>query len=407
MADFPAGFLWGSSTAAHQVEGGNTNSDWWAWEHADGGTAKEPSGDAIDHWNRYEADFALLASLGQNAHRFSVEWARIEPAENEFSSAALGHYRRVLESLHRHGLTPFVTLHHFTLPRWFAERGGWLADDALDVFARYADRVLRELGELMTYIGTINEPQILASNGYLTGEFPPGFQDLDRARRVNLVLADAHLCAVEAVRAASPRSQVGPCLQLSPVHPLRPGDADDLAVVARVKGFLVDTHLDSLRAASDPGDFIGLQYYTRGIVDAASAAMSAPPPEDAELSQIGQEVYPAGLGEVLADLKHLGLPVLITENGIATTDDVQRQRYILAHLREIKNALEQGVDVRGYLHWSAFDNYEWGSYEPRFGLIGIDREHALRRVVRASAVLYGEVARAGSLSPLERALSHA
>src|SRR5688572_6893720 len=158
MPDFPDEFLWGSSTAAHQVEGGNTNNDWWAWEHKPDSPVQEPSGDGIDHLHRYDADYALLASLGQNAHRFSFEWSRIEPAEGEFSQAALDHYKRVLESQHRHGLTPFATLFHFTSPRWFADRGGWLAPGALDLFGRYAERVAQALGDLVPYMGTVNEP---------------------------------------------------------------------------------------------------------------------------------------------------------------------------------------------------------------------------------------------------------
>jgi len=149
MRDFPADFLWGSSTGAHQVEGGNTNNDWWQWEHTPASTAVASSGDGIDHWHRFETDFALLSSLGQNAHRFSLEWSRIEPAEGEFSRAALDHYAQVLESLARHGLTAFATLYHFTLPQWFAARGGWLAPDALDILGHYVGQVATTLGDLI------------------------------------------------------------------------------------------------------------------------------------------------------------------------------------------------------------------------------------------------------------------
>src|SRR5689334_5577391 len=162
VPEFPTDFYWGSATAAHQVEGGNTNNDWWAWEHTPGSAAVESSGDAIDHYHRYDADFALLASLGQNAHRFSLEWSRIEPAPGEFSQAALDHYMRVLESLATHGLTALMTLYHFTLPRWFAERGGWLAEDAVDLFGRYVERVAGAVGDLSPYFCTVNEPQIQA-----------------------------------------------------------------------------------------------------------------------------------------------------------------------------------------------------------------------------------------------------
>lgn len=400
MTEFRAGFLWGSATAAHQVEGGNHNNDWWEWEHRGDSPCQESSGDGIDHWNRYREDFALLASLGQNAHRFSLEWSRIEPAENEFSHAALDHYARVLDSLHDQGLTAFVTLYHFTLPRWFAQRGGWMADDAVQLFGRYVERVADRLGDLMPYVGTVNEPSVLVANAYLTGAFAPGEKDIEKCRQVNRTLAVAHRVAVAALRSGRGRPAVGTCLQISPVDPLRPGDPDDLATVRKIQDFFADPNLDDLAAADDPGDFVGLQYYSRGLADATAPSLSCPPPEGAETTQMGWEVYPAGFGRVLRELATLGLPIIVTENGIATTDDEQRRRFLTSHLTELKKAIDDGVDVRGYFHWSAFDNFEWGTYTPRFGRIGIDRDNDLRRIVRPSAVLYGEVARANSLAPV-------
>jgi beta-glucosidase len=224
VTGFPPDFLWGSATAAHQVEGGNTGNDWWDWEHAPGSPTVEPSGDAIDQWHRYPDDIALLAALGQNAHRFSLEWSRIEPAEGEFSSAALDHYARVLECLARHDLTAFATLYHFTLPRWFAARGGWLAPDALDLFGRYVERVSDALGDLIPCACTVNEPQVVASQGHAVGQFPPGRQDLAEATRVNAVLAQAHRAATAALRAGRGSPHVGTCLQLPLAEPLRPDD---------------------------------------------------------------------------------------------------------------------------------------------------------------------------------------
>ena len=406
MNDFPADFLWGSSTAAHQVEGGNTNNDWWDWEHAPGTKATESSGDAIDQWHRYPDDFALLASLGQNAHRFSLEWSRIEPAEGEFSRAALDHYRRVLASLRHNDLTPFTTLYHFTLPRWFAKRGGWLAEDALDIFTRYVQRVAAALGDELSYVGTINEPQVLSAMGYLTGSFPPGMQDRDTAIRVNRLLAEAHRRAVGVLRAGPGRPQIGTCLQIAPAEPFRPGDEADIALADRLRVYNEETHIEDLRAAEDPGDFVGLQYYSRLRVDARNPAMQADLPEGTEVSQMGWEVYPEGFAQALTSVASSGLPVLVTENGIATADDSQRVRYLASHLEVLQRARETGVDVRGYFHWSAFDNFEWShGYGPTFGLIGVERDNGFRRVVKASAVLYGEVARTGSLQALRRAAS--
>ena len=400
VADFPAAFLWGSATAAHQVEGGCTNNDWWAWEHAPGTTAVESSGDGIDHLSRYDGDFALLASLGQNAHRISLEWSRIEPAPGEFSVQALDHYARVLDSMARHGLTPFVTLHHFTLPLWFARRGGWLAPDAVEVFARYAAVVAERLGDRIAYACTINEPQALALLGYALGHFPPGVTDQDKAVEVNAVLMRAHRAAVAALRAAP--AQVGVCLQLPLVEPLRPDDEADVLVADLIRGFMVDSHLDDLRSGGDVGDFVGLQYYFRMRVDATRPDFQAPLPPGAETTQMGWEVHPAGFGRMLREVAKAGLPVVVTENGIATGDDAQRVRFLRSHLAELAAALADGVDVRGYLHWSAFDNFEWAhGYGPTFGLIGIDRANGLRRLVRPSAVLYGEVARTGSVAALD------
>ena len=399
MTDFPPGFLWGSATAAHQVEGGCTNNDWWAWEHDERSPCVEPSGDAIDQLQRYDEDFALLASLGQNAHRLSLEWSRIEPAPGEFSDAALDHYGRVLDSLAAHGLTAFVTLHHFTLPSWFAARGGWLAPDAVDLFTRYVSVVAERLGQRMPYACTINEPQIVALMGYALGHFPPGLQDHEAAVQVNAVLVRAHRAAVAALR--STPAQVGVCLQLPLIEPLRPDDDGDVMVADLLRGLMVDSHLDDLRAGGDVGDFVGLQYYFRMRIDSSRADFQAPPPEGAETTQMGWEVHPAGFGTMLRRVASVGLPVVVTENGIATADDAQRVRFLRSHLAELAAALRDGVDVRGYLHWSAFDNFEWAhGYAPTFGLIGIDREDGLRRVVRPSAVLYGELARSGSLAAL-------
>jgi beta-glucosidase len=398
MSDFPCGFFWGSATAAHQVEGGNTNSDWWQWEHTPGSTAVESSADGIDHWHRYDEDFALLAALGQNAHRFSLEWSRIEPAEGEFSRAAFDHYARVLESLAHHGLTAFATLYHFTLPQWFAARGGWLADDALDIFGRYVEKIAHTLGDLIPYACTINEPQIVALQGYWRGLFPPGRRNMEEALRVNSILAAAHRTATAALRSGRGRPKIATCLQLPCIEPLRADSADDIAAAEIVRTAMVDLHIDDLRRGGDVGDFVGLQYYTRIQVDATAPGLIAAPAAGVETTQMGWEVYPEGFGRMLRRVAEAGLPIVVTENGIATTDDSQRIRFLAAHLHQLKQAMEAGVDVRGYIYWSSFDNFEWAhGYGPTFGLIGIDRNDHYRRVIRPSAVAYGTVARTGSL----------
>ena len=393
MRDFPAGFLFGSSTAAHQVEGGNVNNDWWAWEHAPYTTCVESSGDAIDQWHRYEEDFAQLARLGQNAHRLSLEWSRIEPAQGEYSGAALEHYRRVLGCLEQHGLTAFVTLHHFTLPRWLAERGGWLAPAAVERFARYVERVAQRLGDLIPFAGTINEPQIVALMGYRQGWFPPGVRNPGQFERVTHRLIDAHAAAVAAVKAGTGDPLAGACLQLPAFEPARSDDPACVAACRELVALMEDVYLADLA-----GDWVGVQYYTRQRVDPAPAAGFAPAPEGAPLTQMGWELHPEGLHRAIAAAARTGLPVYVTENGIATDDDDQRIAYIRDHMAQVARALTDGIDVRGFHYWSSFDNFEWAEgYRPTFGLIGIDRADGLRRVVRPSARAYGALAKTGRL----------
>ena len=395
MRDFPEDFLFGSSTAAHQVEGGNVGNDWWAWEHAPGTPAVEPSGDAIDQFHRYDEDFALLASLGQQAHRVSIEWWRIEPEPGEWSASALEHYRRVLGSLADHGLTAFVTLNHFTLPRWLAERGSWLAPDAVERFERYCERVAGALGDLMPYACTINEPQIVALFGYLHGDFPPGARNAIKWHRVTRRFVEAHEAAIRALEAGRGAPRAGICLQMPAFEPAR----DEPACIARydeLRREMVEVYLDGLQ-----GDFVGVQYYSRMRVDPAAAAGFAPPPPGAPLTQMGWELHPEGLHAAITEAASTGLPVVVTENGIATADDAQRIAYLRDHLAQVKRALDDGVDVRGYLYWSAFDNFEWNEgYRPTFGLVGIDREHGHARDVRPSARAYGKLARSGRLADL-------
>jgi beta-glucosidase len=395
MRDFPEDFLFGSSTAAHQVEGGNVNNDWWAWEHAPGTPAVEPSGDAIDQYHRYDEDFALLASLGQQAHRVSLEWSRIEPAPGEWSRAALEHYRRVLGSLADHGLTAFVTLNHFTLPAWLAERGSWLAPDAVDRFEAYCERVGAHLGDLMPYACTINEPQIVALFGYLHGDFPPGERNPVKWRRVTRRFVEAHEAALRALKAGRGEPLAGICLQMPAFEPAR----DEPACVARhdeLRREMTEIYLDGLQ-----GDYVGVQYYSRMRVDPAAVSGFAPAPAGEPLTQMGWEIHPEGLYAAIAQAAGSGLPVVVTENGIATADDAQRIAYVRDHLAQVKRALEDGVDVRGYLYWSAFDNFEWNhGYLPQFGMIGVDRDRDLARVVRPSARAYGKLARSGRLADL-------
>jgi beta-glucosidase len=396
VSDFPEGFSFGSSTAAHQVEGGNVNNDWWAWEHAPRTTCVEPSGDAIDQWHRYPQDFALLAQLGQGAHRLSLEWSRIEPAPGEWSRVALEHYRRVLGTLAQHGMAAYVTLHHFTLPRWLSERGGWLAPEAVDRFERYCERVAGHLGDLMPFACTVNEPQIVALLGYRLGHHPPGERSPALWKRVTPRLIAAHEAAVRAVKSGRGAPQAGVCLQLPAIEPARPDDPACVAACDELRDEMENVFLADLQ-----GDFVGVQYYTRMRVDPALSERFAPAPAGAPLTQMGWEVHPEGLHRAIASAARTGLPVHVTENGIATADDAERIAYLRDHLAQVARAIGDGIDVPAYLYWSSFDNFEWAEgYRPTFGLVGIDRDDDLRRSVRPSARAFCEIACTGSLDAL-------
>jgi beta-glucosidase len=399
FTDFPADFLWGSATAGHQVEGGNVNTDWWVFEHDPTTPARESSGDGIDHLNRFAGDFELLASLRHNAHRFSVEWACIEPAEGEFSRAALDHYGRVLDALHSHRLIPFLTLHHFTLPRWFAERGGWLAPDALAVFDRYCRVVLKFLGERTRFVCTINEPQMVALHGYLEGYHPPGRTSHVLWKRVGRILLDAHRVAVRAVHDLCD-AKPGLAVQLPLLVPAR-DDPASRAFCAELEAEIVDLYLDGL-VGPDRGDWLGVQYYRKQWVDPASPTFFAPPPAGTHVTQMGWAVHPDGLRHMLQLAgARTGLPLYVTENGIATEDDRERIDYLESHLRAVARARREGVDVRGYLHWSAFDNFEWSEgYRPKFGLIAVDRTDGYRRTPKSSALALARVAASGRIDAL-------
>ncbi|HEU4759435.1 MAG TPA: glycoside hydrolase family 1 protein [Dehalococcoidia bacterium] len=419
MADdlrFPDGFYWGCSTSSHQVEGNNRKNQWWAWER-EGGHIKDRtvSGPACDHYNRFEEDFALAEELGHNAHRFSIEWSRIEPQEGRWDEKEVEHYQRVVESLNRHGLTPFATLHHFTNPLWFEAEGGWLSPRAPELIARYAAHMARALGEAVPFWLTINEPQVVPAASYLTGVFPPCRRDLAQAMTAARNVLIAHGRMYEAIRAGAPHSpQIGPVLNLTYVQAASEEEGD-IRAAALFDRYWNAFWLDGLRDGAvgppvgdgeeAPGlkgawDFIGLNYYSRNVVKAGPPPLGleqVPPPADAETSTMGWEVYPEGFYQCIARLKAYGKPVYITENGIGTDDDEQRCRYIVRHLRETHRAIGDGVDVRSYLHWTFQDNFEWAEgFRQKFGLMARE-EGTLDRVVRPSAHMFREIARANAV----------
>ena len=386
---FPDGFGWGAASAAHQIEGGNTNNDWWAFEHTPGSGCTEPSGDACDAWLRWEEDADLLAGLGLDSYRFSVEWSRIEPAEGEISRAALAHYRRQCVGLRERSVDPVVTFHHFTTPRWLTERGGWETDLAVERFGRFCTVVAEALGDVMTRACTLNEPNIEATMGWHMGMFPPGKSDVALSRAVAARLGDAHRVAVEAIRAAAPGVPVGLTLSMTD-YQLAPGGEERLE---RMRHHSEDVFLDLIKG----DDFLGVQVYTRMLIGPKGWAGYE---EGVPVLDMGYEFYPASLGNCLRrawDYTAGTVPLLVTENGIGTTDDDQRIEYVRQALSGVLHALDDGVDVRGYTYWSLLDNFEWAmGYKPRFGLFSVDRDTFERRA-KPSAAWLASVAAANAL----------
>ena len=402
---FPEGFLWGAATAAHQVEGGNTNSDAWLLEHVDGTIYCEPSGDACDHYHRYREDIALLTELGFNAYRFSIEWARIEPEEGEFSLAQLDHYRRMLAACHEQGIKPVVTLHHFTSPRWIAGRGGWEALETAALFARYCERVAKHLGDLITTACTINElnlPILLQQSGFLhsddaivgarfrsaaaravgvEAEMFSSFPFCVRSRSGE-VLLEAHRRGAQALRAGG-KFGVGMTVAMVDLQ-AAPG-AEELRDHAAAESY--DAFLEAARA----DDFIGVQCYTRRRIGPGGPL---PPEPGTEFTQMGYEFWPDAVEATVREANAKAqVPIILTESGIATDDDSRRIAYIDRVLKGIARCLRSGIDVRGYFYWSLLDNFEWlFGYGPKFGLIAVDRK-TQRRSAKPSAEWLGHIAR--------------
>lgn len=374
---FPKDFLLGAASAAHQVEGDNKNSDWWILEHhpALAGVIV-PSGKAIDHFNRYSDDIALMAGLGYNSYRFSIEWARVEPEQGKFSEEALDHYQRMIDCVISHGMTPVVTLHHFTHPSWIALRGERVLQDLPDLFARYCERVVKVLGDRISWLCTINEANIkdvmhlvLPGMDALFGgnreQFLP-FALIDSFETVKAAHKEASL-AIKAERSTLP---VGWTLAASPVLPLN----DSAAVHA---DSLTDKLVDRYIEVSKDDDFMGIQVYQRHIIDEEGVLVL--PGSDEEVDGQGKRFDPESLELVMRRVwDRTKIPLMVTENGLCTNDDTQRIRYIDRALAGVQSCIADGVDVRGYLHWTAFDNFEWGSYEHKFGLIAVDRETFVR-----------------------------
>jgi beta-glucosidase len=405
MIEFPKTFLWGAATSAHQVEGSNTNSDWWEWEKKGGG--KEPSGAACRHYEFYKEDFDLAKGLNHNTHRLSVEWSRIEPQEGVFSEKELQHYRDVLLALRERNLEPLATLHHFTNPAWFSRLGGWESRRAIRYFLRYVGRVVEALGDQVHYWITINEPIIYIYQAYLLGIWPPQKKSLWSAWQVENNLAVAHIKAYRLIHSIYKnknlmRPYVSIAKEAQVFMTCRATLRNRLAVYLRERWF--NTRFLKPLLAAKSLDFIGINYYSRNLVETSGwglshLAMEACKESTHQLKKnsLGWEIYPQGLYDLLIKFKRYGLPLMITENGICIEDDNTRWEFISEHLKCVHRAIKDGALVWGYLYWSLLDNYEWDKgFGARFGLVDVDY-HSYKRTVRESAKKFAQVCRTGRL----------
>ena len=396
---FPEGFLWGAATAGYQVEGYNENTDWA--EAAREGKVP-PAGRLADHYHRYEEDFDLLVELGHNSHRFGVEWGRIEPREGEFDQSEIEHYRQVLKALKKRNIVPYVTLWHFTVPIWFAERGGFEASDSPEIFARYCKHVVSELGDLCEHFATINEPNVYAGHSYIYGAWPPfkrgrilwkkigkedgtsertgakaSFGNILRYFKVEKHLIKAHNQAYVAIKELPHKTDI------SIVKHVRYFHANE-NFINKLKARVM-TYLQTVRYMNrikDNLDSIGLNYYRHTLYGDNKNYL---------LSDMGWQLFPSGIYGALMLLKRYNLPIIVSEAGIADADDDIRAQYLMLQIKGIARALESGVDVRGHQYWSLMDNYEWAlGTEKRFGLIEINYE-TLERTIRPSAHVYKKI----------------
>lgn len=419
---FPKGFLWGCATAAHQVEGNNTNNNWYYWEEQ--GRTKHKSGLACDWWGgRWREDMDRAAETGQNAHRLSVEWSRIQPTPDRWDEDALERYRAMLRGMNERGITPMVTLHHFSDPLWLFEQDSWENETVVLLFEKYVRKVVEALKEYTTLWCTINEPNVYALNGYVAGDFPTGksgHKGMNLAMRVLANMLRAHAAAYKAIHEIQREARVGYALHYRPMVAARfwmPLDAlmrniqyqgINMAFPSAISTGVMKSPLGNLRVPEAKGlqDYLGLNYYS---VDTVKFDLLNPKelfarryyPADSDLSATKFIAnIPQGLFDSLkwAVKTYPGLPILITENGVEDPDDRLRPRYLAQHIQQVWRAVNFNWPVKGYFHWSLVDNFEWErGWTQRFGLWGLDVE-TQARIRRPSVDLYAEICRENGLS---------
>jgi len=377
---FPPGFFWGTATSAYQVEGGNINADWEDFKSA---------GLACDQYNRYEQDFDLISQLNHNAHRLSIEWSRIEPKEGQFDQAEIEHYVKVLKKLKSLNLTVMLTLWHFTLPKWVADIGGWENRQTIKYFDRFVRRVVPKISLYVDLWVTINEPGVYIYETYVAKEWPHSKKSFLGQVKTFLNLTSAHKKVYKYLHSLFPGGKpVGIANNILSFEPYHKHSLLEQLTVS-INDILTNHLFYFLTRGTH--DFLGINYYFH--VRFQHGNLSTGPinlNQTHEISDLGWEVYPEGIFDVLTDLAD-DIPIYITECGIATTNDDRRNRFLIAYLQEVARAIRAGVNVRGFFYWSLIDNFEWHrGFEPRFGLIEVDYQTQQRKI-RPSALVYTDI----------------
>ncbi len=414
---FPKEFLFGVATSAHQIEGGITTNDWWDWEREPGRIRNNHNTQrACEHWERYPEDIQLMSRLGVSSYRLSVEWARIEPSEGRFDESALQRYVEIVDEVRRAGIEPFVTLFHFTLPRWVAAKGGWARwDGIVPAFENFAGRVAAALQSRVRLWVTHNEPMVYLFMAHLAKVWPATDTGLMAHTRAGRQMLSAHLGAARAIKIRIPEAHVGIAQHVrvfDPADPASPWDAWSARTMSRLFNwsfidsieqgrFLMPFGVgETIPGGRVPQDFIGLNYYSRDHVEFAWGPELFGrrfTPAHVPQTEMGWEIYPQGLYRLLKTASRYRRPIYILENGICDSTDRNRPEFIREHLRAVQRAANEGVPVRGYFHWSLMDNFEWqGGFDPRFGLYHVDFE-SQKRTLRPSGEYYAEICRRSAI----------
>ena len=397
---FPSDFRWGTATAAHQVEGHLVNN----WTHHEQQNNLVQSGAACDHWNRWEEDFQLISELGLNSYRFSVEWSRIEPTEGTWNNDALAVYSNMVDNLLERGIRPVVTLHHFSHPQWWEAKGGFADRANAPHFVRYCERVFEVLSDRVETWVTINEPTVFSTMGYTLGMFPPGHRSLRATLRVMRNLLLAHADVYQALKKIRPEVRIGIAKNVTLFDPKNRWSPIDWPLARLLEWFWNGAWRSGVEngrmffwdvsAAKGTLDFVGLNYYTHVLVGPASVSllkMKFPKRAHEVATEFGYPMYAEGLRRALDWLAPLGLPIEITENGVADANDTLRTEHLKRHLWVLSQAIQDGHDVRSYHHWSLMDNFEWAEgYSMRFGLHHVDFE-TQERTLRPSGAAYKHI----------------